>query len=84
MVGLLLFLLCSSAASMRVFKSNISLEDDGLFISGLKLVDNRRVSITDFTVCLRFNFQLLGTFEGRSRIITIEDWRETADVNMIT
>ena len=74
LVAFLLTMICS-AHCLKVFRSSIALEDDGKYISGLKLIDERKVNIQDITICLRFNFQLLGSFEGRSRIITIEDWR---------
>ena len=74
---------------MRVLESSDSLEDEtNMTLSGAKLLDRRQVSIRDVTFCIRFNFKLLGgeekagagTTGSRSRLITIEDWRETAEV----
>ncbi len=70
----------------RVLRSTLTLEEDGSAISGAKLVDNRQVAVTDVTFCIRFNFKLLGGFEGRSQLIHIEDWRDRpkdSDFNMM-
>ncbi len=59
----------------QVFRSKLTLEEDGKAISGAKLVDGRRVKVRDVTFCVRFNFKLLGNYEGRSQLIHIEDWK---------
>ncbi len=52
------------------------MEEDGTAISGAKVVDGRRVKVTDITFCIRFNFKLLGGYEGRSQLVHIEDWKD--------
>ncbi len=59
----------------RVLRSDVSLEDEGLSISGARIDDDRRVDIQDVTFCIRFNYKLLGRWEQRSQLIHIEDWR---------
>ncbi len=58
-----------------MFRSKLTLEEDGKAISGAQLLDDRRVKVTDVTFCIRFNFKLLGNYEGRSQLIHIEDWK---------
>ena len=50
-------------------------------ISGARLLDERMVKVTDLTLCIRFNFQLLEYHEGRSRLVTIEDFRTNSTVS---
>lgn len=68
------------STSVRVLRSTLTLSQDGLAISGAKLRHDELVTVKEFTICIRFNFKLLGGHEGRSRIITIEDWRTNASV----
>lgn len=72
----------SQDGGIRVLRSDIRLGDDReeVAYSGAKLVDRRRVKVRDVTFCVRFNFQLLGENQGRSRIITIEDFRPNTTV----
>ena len=81
--GLLLLIFSPRCSSLRVLKSTLKLTEDGEAISGAKLEPwegARDVDVTDLTLCIRFNYKLLGDYEGRSRLITIEDWREDEKV----
>ncbi len=61
---------------LRVLESTLAIEDDGTAITGAKLISKSdNVSVRDLTVCIRFHLALLADFEGRSRVLTIEDWR---------
>ncbi len=60
---------------IRVLTSQISLEEEGTAVSGVRLVDDRNVSISDILLCMRFNYKLLGGWEQRSQLMHIEDWR---------
>ncbi len=60
---------------IRVQTSQISLEEEGTAVSGVRLVDDRNVSISDVSLCMRFNYKLLGGWEQRSQLMHIEDWR---------
>ncbi len=52
-----------------------------MLISFRLLVDNTiQINVRDITFCIRFNFALLGGWEGRSHLIHIEDWRESPGV----
>lgn len=66
--------------TIKVLRSTLSLKDYGDAVSGAKLVPPQdkanNVTAESLTLCIRFNFKLLGTYEGRSRLITIEDWRQ--------
>ena len=46
--------------TVRVLQSTLKLSQDGQAISGAKLVDDRSVEVTDLTLCIRFNYKLLG------------------------
>ena len=84
---LLLFLRASLAErTMRVLKSSLAMEEDGFGVSGAKLVTDRwsmDVDVKDLTICLRFKYQRLGGHEGRSRLVTIGDWRDDDVVSTI-
>ena len=71
--------LTSGERTIRVLKSSLAMEEDGYGISGAKLVTDRwsmDVETKDLTICLRFKYQRLGGHEGRSRLVTIGDWRD--------
>ena len=77
----LLLLGLDFAHGIKVLKSNIALEDDGKYLSGARLIEDRMVpGVEDITLCIRFNLPRFGGYEGRSRLITIEDWRPTSAV----
>lgn len=67
LVVLLLLSGQSNGESIRVFRSIHDLSEEGQR-SEAKLVDERRVNISSLTLCLRFNFKLLG-----SSLIRIDD-----------
>ena len=69
---------------LRVLRSTLTLEEDGTAISGAKLIDNRKVKVADITLCIRFNFKLLGGYEGRSQLIHIEDWKDRPKVKLVS
>ena len=85
-IRLLLFLLINYAHSIKVLKSTIKLTEydpgPGGPISGAHLNSSARVTITDLSLCMRFNYKLLGDIEGvgsesRGRIFTIAKWRNS-------
>ena len=51
------------------------MEEEGTAVSGVRLVDDRNVSIREVSLCMRFNYKLLGGWEQRSQLMHIEDWR---------
>ncbi len=83
MVVLLLLLLASvpPVLGIRVLRSQVALEDDGRFLSGARLDDDRPVDMEDVTFCVRFNYKLLGRWEQKSQLIHIEDWRTEPGVS---
>ena len=70
-----------SAAPLKILRSQLELEDYGKYISGAHLLDNRRVNIKDITLCIRFNFPVLGSTNGRSQLIHIQDFKENPGVS---
>lgn len=76
------FLTWAEGQNIRVLKSKLKLSEDGKAISGAKLVENKTVKTKDLTLCIRFNYKLLGGYEGRSRLISIEDWRDGDEVRL--
>ena len=81
-LAILLLLTLHSNHAVRVLKSQLELADYGKSISGAHLIDNRRISIQDITLCIRFNFKLLGEHNGRSQLIHIQDWKQEPGVNI--
>lgn len=71
-----IFLTWKIVYGMKVLESTLPMSLDGQAISGARLLDDRKVKVEDISLCMRFNYKLLGGYEGRSRLITIEDWRE--------
>lgn len=76
--------LVHSQDQIKVLTSLLRLEDVGEGINGAKLINTLVVNVTDLTICIRFNLKVLGKNEGRSRIITIEDWREDGSVRELS
>ena len=69
----LTFRLLAMSTGLRVlFNTNEVTEKSP--IGGAKLI-GRDVTIKDITLCIRFKLQMLGKFEGKGRLITIESWR---------
>lgn len=77
-----LFDMTSCQETITVLRSKLKIYEDGQFISGAKLIDNRMVSVEDISFCIRFNYKLLGQYEGRSRLISIADWKDQNGVNL--
>ena len=75
------FATTSCLDSITVLRSKLKISEDGQFISGAKLIDNRMVSVEDISFCIRFNYKLLGQYEGRSRLISIADWKDQNGVS---
>ena len=73
----------SDVELIRVLQSLLPMSQDGKAISGATLVDDREVDLTDITYCIRANFKLLGAYEGRSRLISVDDWRTDNSVSRI-
>ncbi len=72
-----LFLTFQVGNSVRILTSSLKLSEYGDAISGAKLIDDRIVDgLRDVSFCIRFNYKLLGRYEGRSRLITISSWRQ--------
>ena len=46
-------------------------------MGGAKLMGHE-VDIEDISLCIRFKLKMLGSFEGKGRLITIESWRYKA------
>lgn len=69
--------------TVKVLKSRIKLDEEGLTLSGAKLKDARQVNVTDITLCIRFNYKLLGFHEGRSTLITIAEWKNDPEVSEV-
>ncbi|TRY70496.1 hypothetical protein TCAL_02367 [Tigriopus californicus] len=69
-----LFLNCGA---VKVFRNVLNLTDPSP-VGGASL-RGASVEMVDITMCIRFNFQMLGFYEGKSRLITIEDWREDVE-----
>ena len=70
-------LLLAYCQALKVLKSMLELTDFKRYISGAKLIpESTNVSIQSITLCIRFNLKYLGSYEERSRLITIEDWRQ--------
>jgi len=69
---------------VRVLKSDVKLGDNrqDAAYSGAKLLESKLAkNVEDLTICVRFNFQTLGEYEGRSRLVTIEDYRPDTRVS---
>lgn len=72
------------ASSIKVLESKIKLSEydpgPGGPVSRAHLNHTQRVTLTDFSICMRFNYKLLGEIpiETRGRIFTIGDWKEHA------
>ncbi len=83
MLTLVAILIIDSAGRITVLRSLLKLEDDGQGLSGAKLIpDNPTLDrrIRDISLCLRFNYKILGRWEQRSQLIHIEDWRSEPGV----
>ena len=68
------------AFSIKVFKSKVKLNEydagPGGPISGAHLDFNREMTLTDFSICMRFHYKLLGKgYESPGRIFTMTKWR---------
>lgn len=61
---------------LKVFKNILDLTDPNP-VGGARVVGPYVEDMTDITLCIRFYFQMLGRFEGKSHLISIEDWRES-------
>ncbi len=67
--------------SIKVLESTLDLAARGTAISGARLVNQDPVEgIKDVTFCIRFNYQMLGSREGISQLIRIEDWTDGTNV----
>ncbi len=69
--------------SIRVLESLVELGDkrEGVAVSGARLRDEgRRVRMTDFTICTRFNLKILGGYEKWSRLWHIADHQSAEKV----
>ena len=75
-------------ASIRVFTSLVPLTEYGDPLSGAHLISAELTpDLKDVTICLRFNYKLLGIphglGEGNGRVLTISDWRTNPIVRWI-
>ena len=68
-----LILHCPTVFGIKVFFNTINVTEQNP-IGGASL-RGPEVDIEDITLCIRFKFQMLGSYEGKSRLITIEAWR---------
>ncbi len=67
--------------SIKVLESTLDLAAKGTAISGAHLVNQDPVDdVKDVTFCIRFNYQMLGSWEGISQLIHIEDWTDGTNV----
>ena len=72
--------------SMRVLKSNLTMEQYGSANSGAKLdvgSNGEMAAVEDLSVCIRVNFQGLATTDepnGKSQIVRVADWKDISTV----
>ena len=89
-VGIVLLLVSamnpsSAERTLRVLTSTLKLGFkpwDGL-VSGAKLKpspDQERVSLEDISLCMRFNYKLLGTGVGTSQLMHLAAWQDEPGV----
>ena len=87
LVNILSWLVPSFVQCITVLKSDLKLSDfgdgPGDPISGAHLITdpNNEVVINDLSICVRFNYKLLGDIEKsgtetKGRLVTIAEWRE--------
>ena len=62
---LLLAMPIVACSHIKVLRSEVKLENYNKELSGAKLLDGRKVSVKDVTFCIRFNYKLLGGYEGK-------------------
>ncbi len=68
---------------IKVLESTLDLTMEGTAISGAHLINSAPVEgVKDVTFCIRFNYQILGDWEGVSQLIHIEDWRNDSMVQL--
>ncbi len=74
---LLLALFYPFASSIRVFESQIRLDDDreNLAYSGAQLIREQRDKVSAFSICTRFNLKILGGQEGFTNLWMISNPR---------
>ncbi len=66
---------------IKVLKSTLEPAMEGTAISGAHLINTKPVKgIKDVTFCIRFNYDILGDWEGISQLIHIEDRRNGGHV----
>ena len=68
--------------TVKVIRSLLDFEHDGKELSGAKLIEDKLVNIEDITICVRFNFKLLGEYHGRSQLVHIADWKDEPKVKL--
>jgi hypothetical protein len=63
---------------IRVLTNIVKIEEyDGLTSEGgAHLIDDRQVQVTDISICMRFQYKLVGFIGDKDRLITISSWRE--------
>ncbi len=66
---------------IKVLESTLDLTMEVNAISGAHLINAAPAEeVKDVTFCIRFNYQILGDWEGVSQLIHIEDWRNSSKV----
>ena len=61
--------------TITVLKSSLKIGDASEAVSGAKLRPNQAsVDIEDITICMRFNYKLLGPGVGTSQLVHISSW----------